>query len=304
MNDKMKHILFMMMSAVLTASCSQDALDEGQDTALPEGAYPLELTAGGLQAVATPATRGTVDGNWEGAKTVAVRVNGNIKEYTATGSATATLTGIDITDADTDFWWTKSGESKTVDAWYPYMAEQPGDWSVSLEQTETTIADEDLMYASSTQVTQTRSTIQFEHMLAKVIINLAGSDYLKNASKVEVSLTGQYKTASIYTGFYLSGKGLADNTITPYELPSPNDGYYATYQALVIPLASGNPCIRINVEGTEYSYTIVQDVGSIFTGGYQYTFNITVRAEGLNVYTYKYPTWEEGSSENIEIETN
>ncbi len=51
--------------SLLFAACSQD---EGlrQDTLLPEGKYPLVLTAGGLDVVATPAganTRATYEGS-------------------------------------------------------------------------------------------------------------------------------------------------------------------------------------------------------------------------------------------------
>ena len=67
--------------AVMTA-CTQDELADGMP--MQEKA-PLELTANLYHSVATPATantRGTVDGDWENAHTVAVRVNGKVKEYT------------------------------------------------------------------------------------------------------------------------------------------------------------------------------------------------------------------------------
>ncbi|WP_241217495.1 fimbrillin family protein [Bacteroides gallinarum] len=51
-----KPVLWSLIAALTLASCSQDEFaDNGQNTPLPVGQYPLELTADGLQAVATPA---------------------------------------------------------------------------------------------------------------------------------------------------------------------------------------------------------------------------------------------------------
>lgn len=279
--DGMKPYFLLAAATFTLAACSQDGLTDG--TPLEEK-VPLELTASNLyEAVATPQSRGTIDGTWEEGDNVAVRVNGKIKKYIATSAPDGSihLTGKDITDADTDFWWTKNGESKKVDAWYPYSAEVPTTWEVSSTQTAESLVEEDLMYAQSKSVTQDNSMIKFEHKLTKVVINLkCESDYLKNASEVKVSLTGQYRTAFIYaSNFYLDVSGENDNTIIPCELSD-----RATYQALVIPLPqSDNPSIVIKVDEAEYSYAIPNTVGSIFTGGWQYTFNITVQEEGLDV---------------------
>lgn len=292
-------ILAGLAATFTLAACSQDVLTDG--TPLEEK-VPLDLTASNLyEAVATPKTRGTIDGNWEGAKTVAVRVNGKIKKYAATSEPDGSihLTGKDITDADTGFWWTANGQSKKVDAWYPYSAAVPVDWSVPLEQNAMTFIEKDLMCAPSTQVTQDNSRITFEHMLTKVVINLkCNSDYLKNASEVKVSLTGQYQTGTLrnYSGVWdFSGKaGESPNyTITAYE-SSP----HATYQALVIPLGQSTQNIVIKVDGTaEYSCTIS---GCNFVDGYQYTFDITVKEQGLEV-SPAISDWTTGGSENIEI---
>ena len=65
-----------LLMSVLFAACSQDEVTS-QDTPLPEGKYPLEFTAYGLEAMATPAktgtpakagTRATSDGNWSDMK--------------------------------------------------------------------------------------------------------------------------------------------------------------------------------------------------------------------------------------------
>ena len=59
----MKHtlLLFFCAAALLFAAtaCTQDDLTNGT---LPDGEYPLVINATGLQAMATPASRATVDG--------------------------------------------------------------------------------------------------------------------------------------------------------------------------------------------------------------------------------------------------
>lgn len=291
---KLKQILFLLAAALLLAACTQDEPTDG--TPLEEKS-PLVLTASNLyEADATPKTRGTIDGNWNDAKTVAVRVNrSDVKEYTATNVSgnSATLTCDDITEDDTDFWWTANNQTKNVEAWYPYSDARPTGWSVDLTQTEQTLIDKDLMHILSAQVTQANSTITFEHMLAKVVINLFPSDYLTSAEDVKVTLTNQYQTgelnvtASVAT---FSGSGSSIYTITPYRLPSPNGNYFATYQALVIPFGYDviqKSLIRVEVDGATYSYRLSSSgtgVGS-FNSGYQYTYNITVKAEGLEVTT-------------------
>ena len=61
-----------VLAGVCFTACTQDNLTDPQGEMLPEGKYPLELTADWLDVAATPATRGTVDNNWEGVDKVPV----------------------------------------------------------------------------------------------------------------------------------------------------------------------------------------------------------------------------------------
>ena len=116
------HILSAATVLLFAATaCTRDDLGGGT---LPEGEYPLVIRATGLQAVATPASRATVDGDWQGVQTVALSVGGTVKEYDVTASdadvyKTATLS------SDTDpFWWTSRADI-TVSAWWPYGTTMP-----------------------------------------------------------------------------------------------------------------------------------------------------------------------------------
>ena len=97
MNNRLPlHILSAATVLLFAATaCTQDDLGGGT---LLEGEYPLVIRATGLQAVATPASRATVDGAWQGVQTVALSVGGTVKEYDVTASdadgyKTATLHG-------------------------------------------------------------------------------------------------------------------------------------------------------------------------------------------------------------------
>lgn len=300
---RMKHTLILVAAALVLAACSQD---EPAGDSLPGGKYPLELTAANLhEAVATPAvtgTRSTVDGNWEDALSVAVQVggeNGPVKEYevASTSDNGAKLTCPTLTEADTQFWWTSSTESKTVRAWYPYSETVPVDWSVSLTQTEETLKKEDFMMTDG-QVTVSLNNpqIAFSHLLAKVEINLIQSEYLRNASEVSVSIPGMYGIGTLDSDFnpiFFPKPGEnPDKEITPYKLPSANDDCYASYQALVIPDGvPGSKEIKVVVDDIIYTLSSV----ATYYSRYRYTYNITVQEEGLEVSVAQSTTWTNGN---------
>lgn len=317
MKRSARHLLRNLAATIIACigftACSQDELAE-QGTPLPVGQYPLELQAGGLQAVAAPvqpATRGTFDDDWDGVESVWVIVNGNgdkKKEYKVEASGdkkTARLTPVvSLADSDDLFWWKSTTEEKTVEAWYPYKSTTPPtDWSVSPTQTAETFAEEDLMYGYA-KMTMDDPTIVFKHVLSKVVINLTKSDYLNEASVVSVSLTGQYLTGTFTD--YESGNWAMDRkedgqiqSITACRLLPPNDGYYATYVALCIPqkLEERNvPSITITVDDVTYRYKLVAEgpISTYYQSGYITTYNITVKSEGLEV-TPQIRSWWEGA---------
>lgn len=293
MSDMKHSFLVLCATALAATACTNDELGNGT---LPGGKYPLELTAANLhEAAATPAvtgTRSTVDGNWEDALSVAVQVggeNGPVKEYkvASTSGNGAKLTCSTLTEADTQFWWTSSNESKKVRAWYPYSETVPVDWSVSLTQTEETLKKEDFMMTDG-QVTVSLNNpqIAFSHLLAKVEINLIQSEYLRNASKVSVSLHGMYETGTLRDlsssrpVIVRNNEEKADKEIIPYRLPSANDGCYASYQALIIP-DEEQKTRKINVIVDDVIYTLSNM--ATYNPRFRYTYNITVQEEGLEI---------------------
>ena len=309
---RMKHTLILVAAALVLAACSQD---EPTGDSLPGGARPLVINASGLQSIATPQTRGTLEGNWDGVKTVGVRVeipSLPLKKYKVeakAGSGNAHLSPAEPLGAgDVAFWWTSTTETKTVTAWCPYGDGYiPAVWTIPDVQTAENMQTTDLLLARKEGMTLQdceTGTFEFRHMLSKVRINLKASDYLQNAAKVDVRLLDQYTMASIVTAtLTLYGLSTRDKDITPYQLETPESGCYASYEALVIPLdadevAATDELIGITVDDdAEYVYRLPAEYKDkdLFLGGYVYTFNITVDAKGLEVSVAQSTTWTDGN---------
>ena len=98
-------------------ACTQDELADG--TRLPEGEYPLIINATGLSVEATPASRATVDGNWDGVTSVALSLGDETKEYSVTASATDGYKTATLSHNLSPVWWTSRNDI-TVSAWWPY----------------------------------------------------------------------------------------------------------------------------------------------------------------------------------------
>lgn len=293
----MKHILLLCAAALVLASCSQDEPEGG---ILPGGKRPLVINASGLQSIATPQTRGTIDGNWNGVEKVAVQVEDEgraaVKEYKVEakdGSGVARLTpATDLTDSGEDalFWWTSTTQTKTVNAWCPYNDGQfPQQWEVPEVQTAENIQATDLLFARKEGMTLQESETEefvFQHKLSKVRINLKATGYLQSAAKVDVRLLDQYTSAS-FDNLTLLSNGGRGKAITPYQLETPGSDCYASYEALVIPLTDNDKneideLIGITVDGAEYVYRLPDDYnGNLFQQGLVYIFNITVKEQGL-----------------------
>ena len=258
--------------------------------------------------MATPSTRSTIDGDWEGVQNVAVQVGNETKEYTLTSfgdNKTATLT------SDNPFYWTSTDETKTVEAWYPCESTTlPETWVVPADQSAGMPVDKDFLHAYQTIPFSSRNEAEltFKHLLAKVVINIQQSDYLERyGGDLSVQLTNLLTTGEVtHYADNISIHGdnsTGRNSITPHRLDTPADGVFASYEALVIP----QPCdpsslsaIEVHVGDATYKVEI-SELTSLgfsysFSANYVHTFDITVKAEGLEVSVDTGSmTWKEGT---------
>lgn len=276
----MRHRLFIPAATALLlglAACTQDDLGGGT---LPEGEYPLVIRATGLQAVATPAsTRATVDGNWQGVQTVAVEMDGTVKEYDVTASdadgyQSATLS------SDTDpFWWT-SREDITVSAWWPYGTTMPDVVVKADQSTKEGFEGSDFISAEAQAVQFDHPMLEFSHRTARITVLLKPGDGIPSVTGANVSVTG------------LGTDNGNPATIRTYAPGSD------TYEALTAPqtVKANTPFIQVDLGGGTYYFRPQSDV--VLAAGSRYTYTVNVNATGLTLEGCTIGGWTDGGSES------
>ena len=278
------HILFGAAVLLLAATaCTQDELAD--DTRLPEGKYPLIIRAIGLQAIATPAsTRATVDGNWDGVTTVALKMDDVVKEYTVTASVTDGYTSATLLCENDPFLWT-SREDITVSAWWPYdaanIAQIPA-VVVKADQSDLTdFQSSDFISAENRTVEFDNPTLGFGHRTARVTIILKEGVGIDDVTGAKVKLTG------------LSADNGNPTSITTYN---PNGTNH--YEALTAPqtVAAGGPFIQVELGGGTFNFRPQSEVELVANSHYTYTVN--VNATGLTLEGCTIDNWTDGGSES------
>lgn len=271
------HILSAATVLLFAATaCTQDDLGGGT---LPEGEYPLVIRATGLQAVATPASRATVDGNWQGVQTVAVEMGGTVKEYDVTASdadgyKTATLS------SDTDpFWWT-SREDITVSAWWPYGTTMPDVVVKADQSTKEGFEGSDFISAEAQTVQFDSPTLEFSHRTARITVLLKPGAGIPSVSGADVFVTG------------LGTDNGNPATIRTYEAGGD------TYEALTAPqtVKANTPFIQVDLGRGTYYFRPKNDV--VLEAGSRYTYTVSVTAKGLELAGCTIGGWTDGGSES------
>ena len=278
MNNRLPlHILSAATVLLFAATaCTQDDLGGGT---LPEGEYPLVIRATGLQAVATPASRATVDGDWQGVQTVALSVGGTVKEYDVTASDADDYRSATLSSDTDPFWWT-SREDITVSAWWPYGTTMPDVVVKADQSTKEGFEGSDFISAEAQTVQFDNPTLKFSHRTARVTINLKPGTGFTSVAGATVSLVS------------LS----ADN-----ENPTAIQTYHASgnsYEALTAPqtVAKGEPFIRVELGGGTFYFRPQNDV--VLEAGNRYTYTVKVNATGLTLEGCTIGGWEPGQGES------
>ena len=271
------HILSAATVLLFAATaCTQDDLGGGT---LPEGEYPLVIRATGLQAVATPASRATVDGDWQGVQTVALSVGGTVKEYDVTASdadgyKTATLS------SDTDpFWWTSRADI-TVSAWWPYGTTMPDVVVKADQSTKEGFEGSDFISAEAQTVQFDHPMLEFSHRTARITVLLKPGDGIPSVTGADVYVTG------------LGTDNSNPATIRTYEA----DG--DTYEALTAPqtVKANTPFIQVDLGGGTYYFRPQSDV--VLAAGSRYTYTVSVTAKGLELAGCTIGDWTDGKGES------
>ena len=286
----MRHRLFIPAATALLfafAACTQDEL--AGDNRLPEGEYPVVIHATGLSVEATPqaapSTRASVDGDWQGVTSVALKMGDAVKEYTVTASTdfkSATLS----CENDPHYW--TSRDPITVSAWWPFnnadITQMP---AVKVAEDQSKLADfqnSDFISAENRKVEFNNPTLEFTHRTARVAIELKPGTGFTSVAGATVSLVS------------LSADNGNPTAIKTYNASG------NTYEALTAPqtVAAGKPFVKVKLGGGTFYFRPQNNV--VLEAGSRYSYTVKVNATGLTLEGCTIGDWADGGGESGEAE--
>ena len=288
----MRHRLFIPAATALLlglAACTQDELAD--DNRLPEGEYPVVIRATGLSVEATPqaapSTRATVDGDWQGVQTVALKMGDAVKEYTVTATDADGYKSATLSRTDDPHYWT-SRDPITVSAWWPIdkadITRMP---AVKVAEDQSKLADfqnSDFISAENRTVEFDEPKLTFTHRTARVAIELKPGTGFTSVDGATVSLVS------------LSADNGNPTAIKTYNASG------NTYEALTAPqtVAAGKPFVKVELGGGTFYFRPQNDV--VLEAGSRYKYTVKVNATGLTLEGCTIGDWADGGGESGEAE--
>ena len=286
----MRHRLFIPAATALLfalTACTQDELAD--DNRLPEGKYPVVIRTTGLSVEATPlaapSTRATVDGDWQGVSSVALKLGDAVKEYTVTASTD--FKSATLSRENDPYYWT-SRDPITVSAWWPFnnadITQMP---AVKVAEDQSKLADfqnSDFISAENRKVEFNNPTLEFTHRTARVTIELKPGTGFTSVAGATVSLVS------------LSADNGNPTAIKTYNASG------NTYEALTAPqtVEAGKPFIRVELGGGTFYFRPQNNV--VLEAGNRYKYTVKVNASGLTLEGCTIGDWADGGGESGEAE--
>ena len=286
----MRHRLFIPAATALLfalAACTQDEL--AGDNRLPEGEYPVVIRATGLSVEATPlaapSTRASVDGDWQGVTSVALKMGDAVKEYTVTASTD--FKSATLSRENDPYYWT-SRDPITVSAWWPFdnadITQMP---AVKVAEDQSQLADfqnSDFISAENRKVEFNNPTLEFTHRTARVAIELKPGTGFTSVDGATVSLVS------------LSADNGNPTAIKTYNASG------NTYEALTAPqtVAAGKPFVKVELGGGTFYFRPQNNV--VLEAGNRYKYTVKVNATGLTLEGCTIGSWADGGGESGEAE--
>ena len=282
----MRHRIFIPAATALLfalAACTQDEL--AGDNRLPEGEYPVVIRATGLSVEATPqaapSTRASVDGDWQGVTSVALKIGDAVKEYTVTASTD--FKSATLSRENDPYYWT-SHDPITVSAWWPFnnadITQMP---AVKVAEDQSKLADfqkSDFISAENRKVEFNNPTLEFTHRTARVTIELKPGTGFTSVAGAMVSLVS------------LSADNGNPTAIKTYNASG------NTYEALTAPqtVAAGKPFVRVELGGGTFYFRPQNNV--VLEAGSRYKYTVKVNTTGLTLEGCTIGSWADGGGES------
>ena len=281
----MRHRLFIpaataLLFALLLGACTQDELADGSRLSKEE--YPIVIHATGLSVEATPSTRTTVDGDWQGVNSVALKIGDAVKEYIVTTSDADGYKSATLTSNDPYYWISRN--PITVSAWWPMdntdITQMP---AVKVAEDQSKLADfqkSDFIAAENRKVEFNNPTLEFNHRTARVAIELKPGTGFTNVAGATVSLVS------------LSADNGNPTAIKTYNASG------NTYEALTAPqtVAAGKPFVKVKLGGGTFYFRPQNDF--VLEAGNRYTYTVKVNATGLTLEGCTIGDWTDGGGES------
>ena len=284
----MRHRLFIPAATALLfalAACTQDEL--AGDNRLPEGEYPVVIRATGLSVettpLAAPSTRATVDGDWQGVTSVALKMGDAVKVYTVTATNADGYKSATLSRENDPHYWT-SRAPITVSAWWPFdnadITQMP---AVKVAEDQSRLADfqkSDFIAAENRKVEFNNPTLEFNHRTARVAIELKPGTGFTSVAGATVSLVS------------LSADNGNPTAIKTYNASG------NTYEALTAPqtVAAGKPFVKVELGGGTFYFRPQNDV--VLEAGNRYSYTVKVNATGLTLEGCTIGDWADGGGES------
>ena len=270
--------------ALLLGACTQD-----EAGFLPEGAEgtPIVFTATGLNPAATAIanTRSTVDGDWQGVTSVALKMGDAVKEYTVTASTD--FKSATLSRENDPYYWT-SRDPITVSAWWPFnnanITQMPAVKVAEDQSKLTDFQNSDFISAENRKVEFNTPTLEFTHRTARVTIELKPGTGFTSVAGATVSLVS------------LSADNGNPTAIKTYNASG------NTYEALTAPqtVAAGKPFIRVELGSGTFYFRPQNNV--VLEAGNRYKYTVKVNATGLTLEGCTIGSWADGGGESGEAE--
>lgn len=284
----MRHRLFIPAATALLfalAACTQDELADGSRLSKEE--YPIVIHATGLSVEATPlaapSTRASVDGDWQGVTSVALKIGDAVKEYTVTATDADGYKSATLSRENDPYYWI-SRDPITVSAWWPLdntdITQMP---VVKVAEDQSKLADfqkSDFISAENQTVKFDDPTLGFTHRTARVAIELkpgTGFTSVDGATVRLVSLSADNGNPTAIKTYNASGN---------------------TYEALTAPqtVAAGKPFVKVELGSGTFYFRPQNDV--VLEAGNRYSYTVKVNATGLTLEGCAIGSWTDGGGES------
>ena len=280
----MRHRLFIPAVTALLfalAACTQDEL--AGDNRLSKEEYPIVIHATGLSVEAAPSTRASVDGDWQGVNSVALKIGDAVKEYTVTATDADGYKSATLSRENDPYYWI-SRNPITVSAWWPFdnadITQMP---AVKVAEDQSKLADfqnSDFISAENRKVEFNNPTLEFTHRTARVAIELKPGTGFTSVAGATVSLVS------------LSADNGNPTAIKTYNASG------NTYEALTAPqtVVAGKPFVKVELGGGTFYFRPQNNV--VLEAGSRYKYTVKVNTTGLTLEGCTIGSWVDGGGES------